>query len=74
MNLRKIDNYKYRIDSLTEKLTILNPNNILNRGYALVVKNDKIISSINDVNIKENIEIKMKDGYIDSFVIDIKEM
>lgn len=70
----KIDNYKYRIDSLTEKLTILNPNNILNRGYALVVKNDKIISSINDVNIKENIEIKMKDGYIDSFVIDIKEM
>lgn len=70
----KIDNYKYRIDSLTEKLNILNPNNILNRGYALVVKNDKIISSINDVNIKENIEIKMKDGYIDSFVIDIKEM
>lgn len=64
----KINTYKNHLNNINDKLKILNPDNILNRGYAQIIKDGKIISSINNVDIKENIEIKMKDGYISSFV------
>ena len=64
---------KMNIATLADKLKILDPSNVLNRGYALVIKNDKIITSIDDIQLKENIEIKLKDGYINSFVIGKKQ-
>ena len=70
--LSAINLNKIKRDALEEKLKVLNPDNVLNRGYALVSKNNKIITSITDVDMKENIEIKLKDGYINSFVISKK--
>ena len=58
---------------MTDKLNLLNPDNVLERGYALVSINGNFVSSIEDVDVKENIEIKLKDGYIDSSVINIRD-
>lgn len=70
--LADISSYKHKLETLQEKMKVLNPDNILNRGYALVLKNGSVITSVNDVGLKEDIEIKMKDGYINSFVVSKK--
>jgi exodeoxyribonuclease VII large subunit len=47
-----------------QNLHYLSPLNILNRGYAIVQKNKKLIQSINDVKINDRINIKVSDGNI----------
>ncbi len=64
------NNIKY-VDVLESKLKLVNPENILERGYAIVSKGKSVVTKANDVKKKEVIEIKMKDGYISSSVIDV---
>jgi exodeoxyribonuclease VII large subunit len=47
---------------------IIKNSNYLDKGYALIKNKDKVISSINSVNLEDNLEIILKDGYIDCFV------
>ena len=64
--------YKYssqRLDHIISKLEVLNPLNTLNRGYAIVKKEDKVLSSIKDVKEDEVITIAFKDGNIESKII-----
>lgn len=52
----------------------LNPLNIMERGYTLVSNEEnQILSSIKDVNINENINIKFKDGDVNAKVLNKKE-
>lgn len=44
------------------KLNTLSPLKTLERGYALVLKDEKVISSTTDLHQGDKIEIKMKDG------------
>ena len=46
------------------KLDLMNPNNILNKGYSIVKKDNKIIKSIKDIKINDNINIILSDGTI----------
>ena len=46
------------------KLDLINPNNILNKGYSIVKKDNKIIKSIKDIKIKDNINIVLSDGSV----------
>jgi len=63
------------LNSLNGKLILLNPLGTLNRGYSIVkdLKTDKIISSAKDLNIGDELNIELKDGYIETKVDDIKE-
>lgn len=68
--------YKYssqRLDHIISKLEVLNPLNTLNRGYAIVKKEDKVLSSIKDVKEDEVITIAFKDGNIESKIIKVGE-
>ena len=68
--------YKYssqRLDHIISKLEVLNPLNTLNRGYAIVKKEDKVLSSIKDVKEDEVITIALKDGNIESKIIKVGE-
>ncbi len=69
MVLSETASCKRRLETLEEKMRILNPDNVLGRGYALVMKNGGVITSAGQIGLKEDIEIKMKDGYIHSFVV-----
>ena len=44
------------------KLNTLSPLKTLERGYAIVLKEEKVISQINDLKSGDKVEIKMKDG------------
>lgn len=60
------------IKTIIEKLELLNPLKVLQRGYTITYSNDKVIKSIKDV--KENIVVKVSDGIIDAKVIKTKEV
>lgn len=51
-----------RLKEYVTKLNTLNPLNILLRGYSLTTAGDKIIKSVNDVDIDDNIIVKISDG------------
>lgn len=50
--------------NIVSKLELLNPLHILDRGYSITLKDDKVIKSINDVKINDNLQIRLCDGNI----------
>ncbi len=52
------------INTLKVKLDLLNPDNILDKGYSIVHKDGKIIKNINDLSINDDINIMVKNGNI----------
>lgn len=56
----QINQEKYRY--LISKLNTLSPLKTLERGYAIVLKNEQVVASSNSLSSGDEIEIKMKDG------------
>jgi exodeoxyribonuclease VII large subunit len=60
------------IENFKNQLQSLNPYNVLGRGYSMVLKNEKLVSSIDLIEINDKISIKLKDGKIRSQVLSKK--
>lgn len=56
-----------------EKLELLNPLHILQKGYALPYHDHKIIRDIHSLKINDAIELKLHTGIIKTQIIEIKE-
>lgn len=69
-NTIESNNHKYTI--MVNKLELLNPLNILNKGYSLVTINGNVLKSVKDVKINDNINIKLHEGSIEATVKEIK--
>ena len=54
---------------LLNKIELLNPLKILDKGYSVVKKDNKVIKSINDLNINDIININLSKGIITASVI-----
>ena len=52
-----------------EKLEILNPLLTLKRGYAIVKKDSKVVTSIKDLKENDKVELELKDGAVRAQVI-----
>ena len=63
-----IKNNSKHIDTLKIKLDLLNPVSVLDKGYSIVYKDDKIIKDVNDIDINDNINIVVKTGKINASV------
>ncbi|WP_058485267.1 exodeoxyribonuclease VII large subunit [Defluviitalea phaphyphila] len=65
----KLKNYKNQFLHKIKTLETLSPLNILMRGYSITT-NEKgnTISSINDIQVNENINVRVKDGIIYGYV------
>ena len=62
-------NLKIRLDGYDKHLTALNPTNVMSRGFVVLEdENGQIITSIDSVNLGQNIKTKTKDGIIESKV------
>ncbi len=61
-----LNEYKSKIN----RLEILSPNNTLKRGYSIVETSDgAVIKSVKNININQDVKIKLSDGIIKSKVI-----
>lgn len=58
----KMNDEKAKISLLSSKLNALSPLEVLSRGYSISYKNEMPIKSINDVNVGDNIKIRVTDG------------
>ena len=61
-----------KLDNLIEKLELVNPLGVLKRGYTLTYKDNKIISSIEDVKKGDNLTLKLHNGEINTTVTDVE--
>ena len=60
----KRDNMRVSLQHLTEKLGLLNPIQVLFRGYAIAEKNDQIVSRAAEINPGDEIQLTFTDGKI----------
>lgn len=66
----KYENTVQNIKILSAKAEALNPVSIMNRGYSVVMnKENRTVTSVNEVNIGDTLTINVKDGKIISKVI-----
>lgn len=67
----KIENNKNSLINLIDKLELVNPLNILKRGFSLTTKDDKIIKSVKNVNKSDVLDIRLNDGVIKAKVEEV---
>ncbi len=65
--------HKDNLGYLIEKLDLVNPLNILKRGYTLTYQDNTTIKSIKNINKDKDMTIKFSDGIVLSKIIDIRE-
>ena len=64
--------YKYsnqKLEHIISKLEVLNPLSTLSRGYSIIKKDNKVISSIKNIKLEDVITITLKDGEVVGKVI-----
>ena len=67
-----LNNNKNRVDTIKVKLDLLNPDNVLDKGYSIIYKDNKIVKDINSINTNDSINIMVKNGNIDAIVKGVK--
>ena len=59
-----------RLDYQKRSLELLNPNNILNKGYSIVTnQNGEVVNSVSQVNDDDLLSIKLSNGKVISKVV-----
>lgn len=64
--------YRNSIELIINKLELLNPLNVLSKGYSVTKVGDKVVKSIKDVKKSDKLNIKLLDGEIESIVEGVK--
>jgi len=69
---REVENSRMRIDHLARMISLNNPARQLKMGYSIARKGGRIIKSVKNVKIGEDIEVQVSDGTFDSNIKKIK--
>ena len=67
----KLENNKNKLENMIDKLNLVNPLNILKRGFTLTYKNGKIAKQVSQINKNDELTIKLYDGNIK---VNVKEV
>ena len=68
-----LEKKKHKEEMLLNTLKLLNPLNILDKGYSLVAKEGRIIKNSDELEIEDKIKIKLKKGELTAIVKEKKE-
>ena len=69
--LRYLEMYQNKVESLEQSLILLNPDEILSRGYAIAFsENNKAITNVEDISLNDKIKIKLHHGQVNTSVTD----
>ena len=60
------------VKRLSEALLMLDTSRIVARGYAIVKKEDTVVSSVNDLKKNDQVILMMRDGHVELEVRDVK--
>lgn len=68
-----VNQFEADFERMTDKLVILNPFNIMNKGYSIVYKDGVIISSIDALKTNDVIDIRFNDGLAQATINEISK-
>ena len=69
--LRYLEMYQNKVESLEQSLILLNPDEILSRGYAIAFsENNKAITNVENISLNDKIKIKLHHGLVNTSVTD----
>lgn len=66
---QELQNKSHGLKLLLNRLAAINPAAVLGRGYGIVTKQDKLVSSINAVEIDDEIQLSLTDGSLKARVL-----
>ncbi len=69
-----INDDETKLNTCIDKLIILNPLNVMQKGYSIVYKNNNVISSIETLNINDTIDVRLYDGEIEAKIINKRKL
>ena len=69
----KLDKNRQNIENMIDKLNLVNPLNILKRGYNITYKDNIIVKSVKKLKEKDNLNLKFFDGVATVEVKEIKD-
>ena len=69
--LHRLDRENSLLENLKTKLELLNPDNILSKGYSVTLVNGKILKSVKDLKVSDEVTTRVSDG---EFVSEVKEV
>jgi len=67
----KVDNKRKDLNNIIDKLNLVNPLNVLKRGFNLTYKDNKIIKSVKDITKNDKLDLKFTDGLV---TVEVKEI
>ena len=70
---KMFENKNNKYNNLIDKLDVLNPINKLKRGYTITKVKDKVVTSIKDIKVNDEINVTLENGNLNAKVIDVKE-
>ena len=65
---KKADRDAFKLDNIVNKLSGLNPKNILKRGYGYVSSGDKVVHSVAQLSVGDEINLTLQDGSVSAKV------
>ncbi len=68
-----LNNKTIKFNNLIDKINLLNPMNTLKRGYTITKKDNKVITSIKNLKLKDKIEVTFTDGSLVTLLEEINE-
>lgn len=68
----KYDSKVARFEKAQGTLLSLDTSRIIARGYAMIKKNGKVVSSIKDVTVRDQLSVQLKDGQLEVEVKNVK--
>lgn len=71
--LELLNNFNKKHELYINKLDLLNPLNILRKGYSVVTLNNKSVTSFKEVKTNDEINIRLSEGFIKASVREVKE-
>jgi len=69
---KNIEKQENKLENIKIKLDLLNPENILEKGYTITLKEGNIINKNTKINIGDNLTTRWKNGNIISEVKEVK--
>jgi exodeoxyribonuclease VII large subunit len=73
MPFRITDRAVFTLDNLEAQIRLLDPRNILKRGFALVSRDHVAVRSVDQIKLQENITVTLADGSMQTTVISINK-
>ena len=68
----KYDSKVARFEKAQGTLLSLDTSRIIARGYAMIKKNEKVVSSVKDVTVRDQLSVQLKDGQFEVEVKNVK--